>query len=237
VWITILPSLSQDHEPWNYLVLSVEWPPAFCYSFGNNSKCCNTSAVTGWNLHGLWPSNSKGADPICCKNATKFDINKLKPIMEELYKEWNPLGNCTKDFWAHEWHFHGSCACQNKLLSDELIYFNQTLQLKKRLDLTNLLYKHNVRPDANKEYQESDFIQVIKKAYNVDPILQCMSYKGKIYLKALNICFDNNLNIFECPKRHHLFYDSKHRNKCRKPKNSTAPIHIPCKPGFLYGVL
>lgn len=57
-------------------------------------------------LAGVWPNDYNGDYPCNC-DGESFDVDKLKPIEDELDKYWASLkcegGSCNTDFWKHEW--------------------------------------------------------------------------------------------------------------------------------------
>ena len=91
-----------------------------------------------WSIHGLWPQYTISTYPTFCKAVT-FDINKLKPILDDLNKYWK--SNCDKNdkFWEHEWKKHGSCVFSD---IDELEYFKQTISLYKQAIEYKLPFKY-----------------------------------------------------------------------------------------------
>lgn len=91
-----------------------------------------------WSIHGLWPQYTISTYPSFCKAVT-FDINKLKPIMDDLNKYWKSNCNKNNKFWEHEWKKHGSCVFSN---IDELEYFKQTLSLYKKAIDYKLPFKY-----------------------------------------------------------------------------------------------
>lgn len=64
----------------DYLLLSVRWPPSFC----NYQRCIKGANMYDWSIHGLWPDYNDGTYPEFCCQENKFDLEQLKPIQSEL---------------------------------------------------------------------------------------------------------------------------------------------------------
>lgn len=88
----------------------------------------NDNCAYGYTIHGFWPQFSKTSYPQFCKKVT-FDINKLKPIENDLISFWELPEDTNKleiKFWSHEWCKHGSCMFKEM---GELEYFQTALKL------------------------------------------------------------------------------------------------------------
>lgn len=90
----------------------------------------NSNVVYGYSIHGFWPNYSDGTYPSFCKKVD-FDMEKLKPIMQDLIQFWESYNDVNKEeptFWKHEWEKHGSCMFIDM---SEYEYFKKTLDLYK----------------------------------------------------------------------------------------------------------
>ena len=92
----------------------------------------NKNCIYHYTIHGLWPDYGDGSYPQYCRKAP-FDINKLKPIEDELLQYWELPEDHDKlepSFWGHEWDKHGTCMFQQM---DEFEYFQKSLELYKKV--------------------------------------------------------------------------------------------------------
>ncbi|CAH8824165.1 unnamed protein product [Trichobilharzia szidati] len=145
IFATLLQSgYSQEGDDWNYLVLSLTWPPTFC----SKVECKLPPRMNDFNIHGLWPSVWPGRQPTNCSAHPAFDIDKLSDLRGQLDSEWVNLMDYQNPipFWEHEWYKHGQCATEDTLISDELGYFNTSLILKDKIDLLNMLNSYGIQP-------------------------------------------------------------------------------------------
>ena len=79
----------------------------------------------GWSIHGLWPQIDKTTYPKFCRKV-EFNIKKIKPLQDDLYKYWYSNKGTDEYFWKHEYEKHGSCN-YNKF--SEYDYFKTTIDL------------------------------------------------------------------------------------------------------------
>ena len=97
-----------------------------------------------WSIHGLWPQYSKTSYPQFCKR-TKFDIEKIHPIISDLNKFWYSGMEPNKAFWKHEWEKHGTCMFND---SDEFEYFKTALSLYVEVIQSNIIDKFKLENDG-----------------------------------------------------------------------------------------
>ena len=112
-----------------------------------------------WSIHGLWPQYKMNQYPTFCKNI-KFDIDKLKTIINDLEKCWYSKKSTDAKFWEHEYLKHGTCNF-NKF--DELEYFTTTLTLFQKaleLKLPEQFYNENTKKCLIPVNQHLDFFIV-----------------------------------------------------------------------------
>jgi ribonuclease I len=67
---------------YDFLVLSLQWPPALCRSVP--SQCTKNPAPPRFGVHGLWPSSYTGYGVVSCGSqfgGVKFDPNVVKKII------------------------------------------------------------------------------------------------------------------------------------------------------------
>ena len=65
-------------------------------------------------IHGLWPQYDANHWPQFCKGQP-FDLERLRPLLPKLRKEWHSYHGSDAHFWEHEWLKHGTCTGMNEL--------------------------------------------------------------------------------------------------------------------------
>ena len=80
---------------------------------------------THFTIHGLWPQFNQTTYPTYCKTIT-FNVDELKPIIDDLNKYWYSSQEKNSDFWEHEYKKHGTCMFDQM---NELQYFQKALDL------------------------------------------------------------------------------------------------------------
>ncbi|GJM92199.1 hypothetical protein PR202_ga08639 [Eleusine coracana subsp. coracana] len=129
---------------------------------------CSSEPLQTFTIHGLWPDYDDGTWPSCCRH-TEFDMDKILPLKEKLYKYWPSLycsssSTCFSGkgpFWAHE----------------------------------EMLSSGGIQISNGKEYALSDVIDAIKYAFGGSPQIECK--KGSI--EELRLCFDKDLKYLPIP--------------------------------------
>ena len=92
-----------------------------------------------FSIHGLWPQYSLNSYPSFCR-AVNFNLDKLKPIIDELNNYWYSNKGSNDTFWKHEYEKHGSCMFDS---IDEFNYFNKTIELYKYALVNNIIKKYS----------------------------------------------------------------------------------------------
>ena len=136
-------------------------------------------------------------------NTTKFNLTTLNTIKKSLEIYWTDFHNPI-NFWKHEYYKHASCAKKDILLNTEFLYFDKTLEMRKKYDLYKILSDNNIYPSNHKKYSISLFKNLFKKIFKFNPIITCN--KNNI-LTEIQLCLNFNLNIINCP-------NDKFMNKC-----------------------
>lgn len=55
---------------------------------GHNHECLLPSQKDIWTIHGVWPTRFGTLGPSFCNKSATFDVNTLKPIMDQLEQNW-----------------------------------------------------------------------------------------------------------------------------------------------------
>lgn len=193
---------SKPQREFDYFALSLQWPGTICASTRHCCSingCCRSEPLQTFTIHGLWPDYDDGTWPSCCRR-TKFELDKILPLMEALNKYWPSLycsksGTCFSGkglFWAHEWEKHGTCSAP--VVQDELQYFTLALELYFKYNVTEMLSSGGIQVSNGKEYALSDVIDTIKHAFGGSPQIVCKS--GSV--QELRLCFDKELKPRDC---------------------------------------
>lgn len=168
----------------DYLVLALEWPAAFCLQ----QSCAK-------HKNGSWPSD-------CCFEKD-FDIALLDPIRSDLELKWNTLkpGGDVASFWTHEWSKHGTCAKNNRLLQGQLNYFKETLQLFDNYKLMQWLNDSHIVP-SNQSYPVQNFSRAIENKFGRKVNIVCIKAK-QLPLPVISevyLCLEKeSLKPIDCP--------------------------------------
>jgi len=184
----------------DHFVFAQQWPMSVCHlaNISHEHKCVIPKNITSWTIHGLWPTEGTTMQPNFCNNQSKFDINKLKTILSQLGKLWPNLYSDTQweSFWEHEWTKHGTCASTVSSLSDELHYFNQTLQLHDKYNLLSMFGESDVKPSRKTTYQYDD----LHTALDNKALIMCFEDKSQQvqYMTSVELCLDKNFSFMKC---------------------------------------
>jgi len=161
----------------------------------------------GWTVHGLWPSRMDGdMGPEFCIPADHFDMEKIKPIIEELLHHWPNLipQQALFSLWQHEWLKHGTCAEQLPIIDGELNYFSTGLQLNERFSIRNILSQSGIEPSDTPQYKVSDILAAVEKARGKKAQAHCLKAtiegKAEWYLVDVRVCLDKDINQIDCPQ-------------------------------------
>eukprot|EP00993_Chasmostoma_nieuportense_P003449 NODE_4164_length_832_cov_22.397163_g4006_i0.p2 GENE.NODE_4164_length_832_cov_22.397163_g4006_i0~~NODE_4164_length_832_cov_22.397163_g4006_i0.p2 ORF type:complete len:234 (+),score=101.66 NODE_4164_length_832_cov_22.397163_g4006_i0:32-703(+) len=190
VLLVLHPVLVVSVPKWDFLLFTQQWPGAW--------KQPPPPEAQGFTIHGLWPNNNDTTYPEGCQGPA-FDYALLAPILPKLHAQWGSFRGAAMDqqFWAHEWNTHGKCAQQDLLIHREVDYFKAALAMNARTKLFIVLQQANVIP-SSKPYTADIIEQAFHKGLGVVPLLQCVHRKGRQLLSAVKLCYDQQLQLFDC---------------------------------------
>lgn len=194
----------------DYLKLALQWSPGVCLT--SAEACDRGSKYSRFTIHGLWPCrNSDPMAPHYCCFQNDFDLNKLSPIMSELHNNWYAYFGknetlADKEFWAHEWTKHGTCAKDIEKLHGELNYFKTTLDLYSKLNVLDTLAKANIVPSKSIKYNAQKIIDTLRamnagKAVEIECRFEHDTHAVPD-LTAINLCLNSHLEPVDCPSSH-----------------------------------
>ncbi|XP_031617443.1 uncharacterized protein LOC116337197 [Contarinia nasturtii] len=185
------------------LMFMQQWPTGYCI---NNNECIPPPDNETWGIHGIWPNNLDGSHPSFCSDSSSFDIESLKPFMDQLKQSWFNLmsGSSEEIFWRHEWLKHGTCAVSLPELNTEAKYFGQALKWFQKYHIKNLLSQANIKPGT--DYNIIDIHNALKNQLNIKAVIRCYWNKdnSKQYLSEIGICFSKTLELVDCMQSDNL---------------------------------
>lgn len=195
----------------DFFVLAMEWPEGTCEYVNSTGKheCVISKNVTGWVLHGLWPSDySKRFLQYC--SSKKFDFQKVASMKADLLRYWpNLFKDSSKYFlWKHEYEKHGTCAALVPGFETEKEYFSIAMKLLHDFDPLPVLEKKEIVP-REKPYDVGDVNDALESKFGGGICTQCSEIQGRNtqVLSGLEICFSKDLNIIKCPHCSHSCRD------------------------------
>lgn len=184
--MTALVALAAGSSSYNYYVFTIEWKPTMCLT----TDCVSGYLSTGFNIHGLWPSDTSGSYPSNCNGGSFFVSSSTEELLETC---WLSDSGSPQSFWEHEWSKHGTCV-QPATTADA--YFTKAVSLYNRIGLEALLANAGITPDDTKTYSLSTLYGVFSNKVNV----ACYSSDGESYLENIEICFDLDFDQMDCPE-------------------------------------
>ncbi|KAL6627525.1 hypothetical protein ACP70R_031251 [Stipagrostis hirtigluma subsp. patula] len=215
-----LLAVSSSVVDFDYFYLVQQWPGAQC---GTKRGCCFPDAAkpaADFGIHGLWPQYlscrpAAGADafaivdgpprkkcwPANCDDRDPLSLLQIRDLLPELERNW-PTLSCKKgatymDFWSHEWRKHGTCSG-----FDQHGYFEASLALKARHNLTAILAGAGIVPSDEATYHLSGVRDAIREATEVNATVECSkdaSGAAQLYQVYLCVAADGSGRLIDCP--------------------------------------
>ncbi|MQL86968.1 hypothetical protein Taro_019508 [Colocasia esculenta] len=224
----------------DYFLLALQWPGSLCQRTRHccpKNGCCRSSvALDEFTIHGLWVDYDDGTWPACCTDS-RFDIKKVKPLMEKLEKYWPTLScssssNCHGGkglFWAHEVVYYSSSpddtkkhgTCSSPVINDEFGYFLTALDLYLKYNITKVLDQAGFSANNSEKYQLSGIIDAVKNSTGASPSLVCSH--GAV--QELRLCFYKDFKPRDCVIGSNTLGDLNSRSSC--PQYVSLPKYIP----------
>ncbi|KAF6769925.1 hypothetical protein AHF37_10658 [Paragonimus kellicotti] len=94
VLLYIFCAFVNAQDDWDYLMLSLRWPPTLC-SF---VECTAVPKPIDFVIHGLWPTTLPDEEPVHCAPAPPFDRDRLAVLLPQLNQFWPNLLSNTDAF-------------------------------------------------------------------------------------------------------------------------------------------
>jgi len=197
--------INATSDEFEYLLLAQFWPSTSCYFYFGQEECSSVPKnVTGWTIHGLWPSRPGSLGPQYCNNSLKFnfaEIASLRPQLEEYWPYLDLKGDFT-ELWNHEWTKHGTCAQTIPALRGEMGYFPMVMKLQRPLNVLGVLKKFNITPSYKSKYKPQDIFNALQSVFGTKTVISCMyDKKSKTHqLDQVWICFTKSFDLRDCPE-------------------------------------
>ncbi|XP_044591554.1 ribonuclease Oy-like [Cotesia glomerata] len=167
---------SEEHNNFDYFILTQMWPPTFCYSWRllSSKNTCRLPRKKIWTIHGFWPAITQTSGPNYCSEKWKLNLDLLEEIQQELDTKWIDVKNNTDphSFLKYEWAKHGTCAVSHPKLNNELKYFKNTLEMFNSFDATKILTKAGFH--AGGKYFVQDLIKSIESFTGKNCRIDCI---------------------------------------------------------------
>ncbi len=188
----LLPALAQkgDAPPttpgkFDYYLLSLSWSPEYCMTMGDDPSDpqCGVGGHFGFVVHGLWPENQSGLNPLACKPAQPLDSQSQKSMLDIMP---------STQLIVHEWGAHGTCS---GLPSADFFKLTRTAYRKVQVPVK---YQS---PKAPLIVPVKEFRQGLIDA---NPGLKAENfaiYCDERYLREVRVCMDKGLNFRTCGER------------------------------------
>ncbi|GFR76793.1 ribonuclease T2 [Elysia marginata] len=222
----------KEKTDFQYLLLAHFWPTTSCVFFRNEGEDCYVSPVVkGWTIHGLWPSIAGTEKPDYCNDSMKFNYNEIKSLSSRLAVNWPSfeMGAPNTSLWEHEWTKHGTCAYSLPILKGELKYFNGTMNLHEKLNITKYLEDSGIVPSNEAMYLPQDIFNAVKKGVGKVPDITCLYEKKtqRHHLEQVWLCYNKQLQPIDCPEvsatkrlSSTLYFESVAEQEAAAPLNS-----------------
>ncbi|MCR9136236.1 MAG: T2 family ribonuclease [Alphaproteobacteria bacterium] len=186
--------------------LSMEWPQTFCRKETNRADCVVPEAVTGWTVHGLWPTDGETNEDITRCEGPAYSESAVSNLVQERSIYWPDLlswrgeSNSQRDddensdgFWIHEWAKHGVCAlaCDPNVTS-EADYFSLAMNIVKELDVSQVLSDAGIEPSDTVSVSTQKIVSTLQNAVGAKPAIACYTDddSGSTYLSEIRFCVD-----------------------------------------------
>ncbi|KAJ4461143.1 putative RNase [Paratrimastix pyriformis] len=197
--VSLLASAVLADNSWTFMDFVTRWTgtacvqnPQFSMNSGNVPR-----GVANFTIHGSWPDRDDGTWPAFCNDSYPFSWNQIADLKPQLDLNWPSFNGPNADFYTHEWNKHGTCALN--VAKDEHDYFQRTLALNSRYDLSAALARAGFVPSTTNTYNVNDMTAAISKAIGKTAAIQCANVNKKLYFLAVHICLDKNFQPMNCP--------------------------------------
>ncbi|XP_010937158.1 extracellular ribonuclease LE [Elaeis guineensis] len=195
-----LSAAASTAQDFDFFYFVQQWPGSYC---DTKRSCCYPKTgkpAADFGIHGLWPNNNDGSYPSNCDPDSPYDQSKIRDLMPTMQAKWPTLACPSSDgseFWKHEWEKHGTCS---ESILNQHSYFQAALNLKKQVDLLQILQGAGIEPDGG-SYSVDNITRAIRDATGFTPGIECnVDESSNSQLYQIYICVDTNAkDLIECP--------------------------------------
>ncbi|XP_058074690.1 extracellular ribonuclease LE-like [Magnolia sinica] len=183
----------------DYYRFVVEWPGSICKDVNGPGCCRPTTGNPKEDFHVKALYTYSGSQPITKCNTTKFDVNLVSSISEELNEYW-PTIKCPSNnghtTWNDAWRLYGVCTGLG-----QKDYFKTALKLRSKINLFSLFKRNGIVPSVIDSY---DFVLVkntIRGGIGASAAIECtMNEWGEHQMTDIHICVARDgTTIIQCP--------------------------------------
>lgn len=190
----LLPAVAQKRDAppatsgkFDYYLLSLSWSPEYCMNMGDDPSDpeCAPGRRVGFVVHGLWPENQAGVNPLSCKPAQPLDPQTQKSMLDIMPSD---------QLIVHEWGAHGTCS---------------GLPPAEFFKLTRSAWQ-KVKVPAKYQAPRTPLVVPVKEFRQAlidgNPGLKADNfaiYCDDRFLREVRVCMDKNLNFRTCGERIH----------------------------------
>ncbi|KAG8034043.1 hypothetical protein G9C98_008524, partial [Cotesia typhae] len=208
---TCINEKSSAKDCFDFFMLTCYFPKAAALNAQSLGKIYRKDKLNDdWAIHGLWTFSYKyGAElEKKCANliSMRFDEQLLlndEELVNKLRKKWFSLykndGYSEEGFWKHEFYEHGRCATRSKHVKDLKGYFNLTLKMFDRADLTKTLADGGFKSGTTVTWAK--MYEIIKKKHGGYPKIEQLrdSDRNIFHAHEIKLFYDHDLKPMDCP--------------------------------------
>ncbi|XP_022667604.1 ribonuclease Oy-like isoform X1 [Varroa destructor] len=202
----------------DFFIFALQYPVGYCKVTVKN-RCREHNMREHFTIHGLWPgSTAPHAKTENCHPYEHFNVEDLTPIRTRLEEIWPSMkSHNPAQFWAHEWKKHGTCGVSVPGLTGFLSFFNTTLALYERFNLTQFLENDDILPSAATSYAVADVQHALKNDLYSKVDLVCDQANSFEYpvLTEVHLCLNLDLQPIDCPYK---------KERCGKDRMFLLPL-------------
>ncbi|XP_057335881.1 ribonuclease Oy-like [Microplitis mediator] len=193
-------SYASSSNKFDSLMLAQSWPPVICILAQKKDPKlgCDIQDDKQWTIHGLWPSSKVDMSPAFCNCSIRYNSTELSPIKSYLKTKWRSLmdNGESESFWNHEWYKHGTCGITIDQLNSQYKYFEKTLELYDKYNITKILANENIHPGNS--YTHVDIVNAVARQIGKKIKIDCHVDLKNYLLSQVSICFDKSFNLIDC---------------------------------------
>ena len=189
-------------------LLATWWVATQCLLYSPGEGIGPVPGTNNVTIHGLWAEHNSSSYPTCCDTSYTFDSSEIENVTD-LTTNWVSSTGTDEYLYAHEWEKHGTCTLDN--FPNEYSYFQNVVNLNKRLNLAGILASAGITPGSSLVSKSSVLEALTAGLGGYEPLLECKSVNGQKMLSSIYVCIDDTaaLNVRNCTSDYYSSYSSK----------------------------